>query len=525
VVAYQTFSSQKPVAELSIESGEKDFYQTSGRYAQPFDNDLFFNVAFGASGQGKQDLKHHYNAAVTNQRGEGNYDNEIQDRSAIAKLFNSKDSGLHYEISLFHNSQEHVDHSGIGASQDRSNVKLGDQNFAYQNVRTNMFRTKLISKQSSDLSLELDTYYWRLGGGYDVNITSSSGSINTLFRDFEERKWGYHASIKHKLPAWNSEWVLKAGSDNHDVKKYDITIRNATTHALVLPKSTGTTDFSEQRIDNASIEARTKFYEKFTLTYGFRWDDYPDFGTQISPRASLIYQPTDKSSIKLIYGNAFRAPTVLEKSGSSGVIGDRGIKPEELDSWEIVYMTRGKSWKAELVAYMSEWEEGIVVETVTPTMTDSRVIAYANSAKNEAKGIEASFDYKIGVWRLYTNAAFSRSKSITSREDFTAYPKWIINSDLSYQFTQDYRAHLNLNFFDGHYLGDRITGDPLTIEKGHAFIRTDLKLNRTLTPDADIWINVKNVFDHDNTFPSIWSAEGGIPDINRLVSVGFKYTF
>lgn len=51
---------------------------------------------------------------------------------------------------------------------------------------------------------------------------------------------------------------------------------------------------------------------KWTLTWGVRLDDYSDFGTQISPRAVLVWIPRPAWTVKLLYGEGFRAPTLSE---------------------------------------------------------------------------------------------------------------------------------------------------------------------------------------------------------------------
>ncbi len=55
-----------------------------------------------------------------------------------------------------------------------------------------------------------------------------------------------------------------------------------------------------------------RFASQFTLTSGIRFDDYNDFGNTTNYRMALLYKPTDKWSLKTMYGTAFRAPSVIE---------------------------------------------------------------------------------------------------------------------------------------------------------------------------------------------------------------------
>ncbi|GAB6042124.1 hypothetical protein JCM17961_28000 [Endothiovibrio diazotrophicus] len=46
------------------------------------------------------------------------------------------------------------------------------------------------------------------------------------------------------------------------------------------------------------------------FTVGVRYDDYSDFGSTINPRLSLVWATDYDLSTKLLYGRAFRAPSL-----------------------------------------------------------------------------------------------------------------------------------------------------------------------------------------------------------------------
>jgi outer membrane receptor for ferrienterochelin and colicins len=69
------------------------------------------------------------------------------------------------------------------------------------------------------------------------------------------------------------------------------------------------------------------------LDAGVRYDKYGHFDPSVSPRAALIYNPCDRSTLKLTYGTAFRDPNFLELSDPRF----QDIKPEKIASSEIVY--------------------------------------------------------------------------------------------------------------------------------------------------------------------------------------------
>ena len=81
-------------------------------------------------------------------------------------------------------------------------------------------------------------------------------------------------------------------------------------------------------------------WEKVILTLGFRYDYYSDFGTSFNPRLGFMYKPNKHLSFKLLYGQAFRAPTFKElydktNFDETGVLGNDTLKPETIKSTEL----------------------------------------------------------------------------------------------------------------------------------------------------------------------------------------------
>jgi len=74
--------------------------------------------------------------------------------------------------------------------------------------------------------------------------------------------------------------------------------------------------------------------EPLHLHGGLRYDQYGDFEASYNPRVALIYNPWTNSTIKAIYGTAFRAPNFLEQA-LAGPGAD--LQPEEITSYELVF--------------------------------------------------------------------------------------------------------------------------------------------------------------------------------------------
>ena len=56
----------------------------------------------------------------------------------------------------------------------------------------------------------------------------------------------------------------------------------------------------------------TNYLKKTSFTIGARYDYNNYYGSPVSPRFAIVNQPGDKTTIKLMFGNAYRAPTNTE---------------------------------------------------------------------------------------------------------------------------------------------------------------------------------------------------------------------
>jgi len=73
---------------------------------------------------------------------------------------------------------------------------------------------------------------------------------------------------------------------------------------------------------------------------GGRLDRYSTFGTALSPRLAVIWTPDERTAVKYIYGNAFRAPSAYEEFFADGMTIEpalQPLQPERSRSNELVF--------------------------------------------------------------------------------------------------------------------------------------------------------------------------------------------
>jgi iron complex outermembrane receptor protein len=80
-----------------------------------------------------------------------------------------------------------------------------------------------------------------------------------------------------------------------------------------------------------------KLLQPLTLYAGVRLDRYQGFGSEMSPRAGLVFTPDPATTFKLLAGRAFRAPNEYELHFSSTYFEPNpALEPERIETLELV---------------------------------------------------------------------------------------------------------------------------------------------------------------------------------------------
>jgi hypothetical protein len=150
---------------------------------------------------------------------------------------------------------------------------------------------------------------------------------------------------------------------------------------------------------------------------GARVDIYSTFGPIVVPRAALIFKPVNGSTLKIMGGRAFRAPSIYEQvyndngfSTLPGVDPKRGwsLGPESVYSGEIEYSHRFlEDWVA-LAAGHADYMTGLI--QMRPIAPNSDVTHYTNTTSpvlSVGGDVELRRDFRRG-WMLSAMYGYQR---------------------------------------------------------------------------------------------------------------------
>ncbi len=225
------------------------------------------------------------------------------------------------------------------------------------------------------------------------------------------------------------------------------------------------------------------------FTGGLRFDEYSTFGRHLSPRAGLIINPVKSNTIKLLYGQAFRAPNVYElfystALGPSLYRANPDLKPEIIDTYEIVVeqeVTPAVKFSASGFHYTAR-------DLINQEVNADGSLQFFNISRVKSDGLELGLEIN---WPGFLKGDASYTYQDT-RDEQTG--QWLANSP-RHMIKVGARAPLYKNFlFLGgqcRYMGNRL--DREGTEVGYAFTM-DMSLSaeyRKLTLTATAF----NLFD------------------------------
>ena len=127
---------------------------------------------------------------------------------------------------------------------------------------------------------------------------------------------------------------------------------------------------------------------------GLRMDYYPAFGDSLNPRLAFIFQPRDRTTLKLIYGTAFRAPNAFELyyEDASTTQKPSYLEPEKITTYEAILEQRlFSNYRMTVIGFNYQISD-MIRQEVDP---DTERLVFQNLDKVTVNGFELELE---GVW-------------------------------------------------------------------------------------------------------------------------------
>ncbi len=247
-------------------------------------------------------------------------------------------------------------HAGTGGSLDNRGQVDGSNYLADLRYSTeDLFQDWEWLAHVSYLHTDLDANIYNFPAGTVLPITAE-GNINpappfnlVYFPDGVNSQLGF----VNQVPSVELTSIYKGFQDHllrvvASFRHEQISTTEARNYGIgvtpgVLTQLTGTpyTFLADQQrsVGSFVVQDEWQFAKNWSLTGGLRYDYYSDFGDTVNPRFALVWQTTEQLTSKILYGEAFRAPSFVEQYQRNNqlFVGNPSLMHETIHTTELAF--------------------------------------------------------------------------------------------------------------------------------------------------------------------------------------------
>jgi iron complex outermembrane receptor protein len=242
----------------------------------------------------------------------------------------------------------------------------------------------------------------------------------------------------------------------------------------------------------------------WTLTAGLRSDRYSDFGSTTNPRLALVWDAAYNVTAKLLYGSAFRAPSMSELYAINNpvVTGNPSLRPEKMRTVEAA-LSWQPSTALQLGVNVFHHEMSDIIRLVN--------FVYQNDGEQRGDGLEFEATWDAGKdLRLTGNYSYQRSIDQATGRSAANAPQHHAYARAHWRFLPGWSVDPQVNWVSER---PREPGDPRASLKGYATLDLTLRTDRA-SRGWDLAVSVRNLFDADAREPTPCDMSPGQPYIS-----------
>jgi outer membrane receptor for ferrienterochelin and colicin len=399
----------------------------------------------------------------------------------------------------------------------------------------------------------LDNYAVRSADGYDAVREPYWGKFNSKFCEIKyELKLGKKLTIipkinyKNQIP-WNTEGDSITDPYYKIADRYTGNLNVSYNYSRKLNITIGGevfNDRAEDRVEgsyyadsakkvsylNEAVFAQALMkFRLINIIVGARFDNHNIYGSSFVPRVGLT-KKIDKFHFKVLYSNAFRAPTIE----NINLTDSTGMKPERTSviEFEAGYQLNRKSIVT--VNLFDITTRGTIIYYFD---NNTGMDAYHNVGSNGTRGGE--FEYKIKDHWGYINLNYSfyTASGKGKIEDYEvpqnksvllAFSAHKANLNVNFNYTRHFTINPSVSFQSDRYACTSIdTMGNGIIEKLPAVVYANLFLRYVnIVKGLDVGVGVYNIFNERVRYIQPYnSLHAPLPGLSREFAIKVSYSF
>ena len=273
------------------------------------------------------------------------------------------------------------------------------------------------------------------------------------------------------------------------------------------------------------VQDQFLLHRDWVLDTGLRYD-HTSFARGIfSPRVGLIWHAAPTTTIKAIYGMAYRAPNDYElhyqTSAPGGQQVNAGLSAERIRTYETVVEQHVATGGKATLSVFENNVSNLISQSEDP---NTGLLFFSNVARVRTRGAELGYEQNWpGGTRLRTSYSFQHSEDMDTGQMLSNSPRHMLKLNVTAPvWRDDWRAGV-----EAQYISNRLTiSGPQSGHVGGYWIANLTLLAARLAPNLEMSASVYNLFDRRYADPA--GPEQPQPSIEqdgRAFRLKFTYTF
>src|SRR5688500_14488359 len=271
------------------------------------------------------------------------------------------------------------------------------------------------------------------------------------------------------------------------------------------------------------MQSDLEISSRISAVAGLRLDKRSRVDAAFTPRFALVTRPDTRTTVKLLYGEAFRAPSAAEADLTTSLYTENpSLRPERIRTLELGFQRRVTQ---PLLVGMSLYH--YAVRNLIDQVAEADGIDFQNVASANGRGLEMQVDFVPGgPFSTRGTYTIQRTRDGTTGERLTNSPEQIATWSAIARSTSGFRSAFTIR----HESQRRTVVGTST----PAFARRDMTLGfapsdhtvRAWATGLDVSLRARNGFGaHYLTPGGVEHVQPGIPQDGRVLSLSLDWTF
>ncbi len=276
-------------------------------------------------------------------------------------------------------------------------------------------------------------------------------------------------------------------------------------------------------VSSLFMQSDLEISSRISAVAGLRLDKRSRVDVAVTPRFALVTRPDSRTTVKLLYGEAFRAPSAAEADlTTSAYVANPGLRPERIRTVELDLQRRVTQ---PLLVGVSIYQYAL--RDLIDQVANVDVFEYRNVASATGRGLEMQIDLVPGgPFSTRGTYTFQRTRDGTTGERLTNSPEQIATLSAIARARSGIRSAFTIR----HETQRRTVVGTYT----PPFARSDMTVGfapseHTVLAWAtglDVSLRARNVFGaHYSTPGGFEHLQPAIPQDGRVLSLSLDWTF